>query len=661
LRREVEKLKRQINDSNVDVRRKAVESIRGIKQDTCIPLLLKAMEDVSWRVRKSAVEVLFDDYPMEKYIQGLIGLLYIEDNAGARNSAIEALIRLGRKATVFLIEAFQTPNRDVRKFVIDVLGEHRDPRSLPLMLEALKDEDENVRATAVEHLGKVGELSVVDALIEIIESCDLWTAYPAADALGRIGNRKAVPHLLRALRTKPLREPVLKALGRLAEPSSLSSIIPLLEDPSINIQERTLKTIAKFYHRGVDADVITREMKRTLEDRAMKLLINHAWSKKREVRISAILLLGLMKDEAAYGPLLEISQEDEFADDIKKALIFIGRDKPESLLKLFDADSPHQRRFICEVTSKIVSPVYYDILEEMLTDEDGHVRSAAAVSIAKLENPRAVDKLKKLLTDPYEDVQEAAVLALSNLSAALKTEEIIGMLRSEDSVLRRNTAYLLGNMRVSAAVEELGFALKDEDVRVRKAVVGALASIGTEEAVRYLTFALTDEDPDIRISAVLSLGVTRGEGVLDSLVILTSDKDSYVRVAAAKSLGMIGEEGAIGPLISLLDDGCGFVVATAVESLGEIGGDDARRAIAGMLSSSDEEIKRTAIMALSSFESTESYLIPFLRDPDWATRIASVKALGKKATGKVRKELEKLLDIEEDPTVLKTIEETLRV
>ncbi len=657
----MEKLRRQINDSNVDVRREAVESMRGMKTDSCIPLLLKAMEDVSWRVRKSAVDVLLQDYLLEKYVRGLIGLLYIEDNAGARNSAIEALVRLGRKATAFLIEAFQTPNRDVRKFVIDVLGEHRDPRSIPLMLDALRDEDENVRATAVEHLGKVGELSVVDALIEIVESGDLWTAYPAADALGRIGNRKAVPHLLRALGIKPLREPVLQALGRLAEPSSLSSIIPLLEDPSINIQERALKTIAEFYHKGVDAETITGEMKRTLEDRAVKLLIKHAWSKKREARISAILLLGLMKDEAAYGPLLEISQEDGFADDIRKALVFIGRDNPESLLKLFDADNPHQRRFMCEVTSEIVSPVYYDILEKMLTDEDGHVRSAAAVSIAKLEDPRAVDKLKKLLIDPYEDVQESAVLALSNLGAALDKDEIIGMLRSGEAVLRRNAAYLLGNMKASAAVGELGFVLKDEEVKVRKAVVAALAAIGTEEAVRYLVFALTDENPDIRISAVLSLGAIPGEGVFDSLVILTSDKDNFVKAAAAKSLGMIREKKAVDPLIGLLHDNCGFVAATAIESLGRIGGDDARRAITGVLSSPDEEIKRTAIMALSSFEGVEDDLISFLGDPDWATRIASVKALGKMAKGEVRKELEKLLDSEEDPTVLKTIEEILRV
>ena len=176
------------------------------------------MKDVSWRVRKTAVDILFQDYPVEEYIGGLIELLYIEDNAGARNSAIEALIRLGKRATVYLVEAFKTPNRDVRKFIIDVLGELMDNRSLGLMLEAIRDEDENVSATAVEHLGKVGEPSVVDALLEILDGGELWTAYPAADALGRIGDRKAVPHLLQALERKPLREPVLKALGLLADP-----------------------------------------------------------------------------------------------------------------------------------------------------------------------------------------------------------------------------------------------------------------------------------------------------------------------------------------------------------------------------------------------------------------------------------------------------------
>ncbi|MGC2064227.1 MAG: HEAT repeat domain-containing protein [Thermodesulfovibrionales bacterium] len=657
----MQELIKQISDSNVETRRTAVGKIRGMKDSACIPVLLKAMEDISWRVRKTAVDILFDEYEVEQYIHGLVRLLYIEENAGARNSAIEALIKLGRKATVFLIEAFRTPNRDVRKFIIDVLGEQRDSRALPLMLEAIRDEDENVSATAVEHLGKVREVSVVDALIEILDSGDLWTAYPAADALGRIGDRKTVPHLVAALAKKPLREPILKALGRLAEPSTLEQIIPMLQDPSKNIRELALKTIEKFYHNGVDAAFITSVMKRILGAAAVDLLIGYAWSAKREVRISAILLLGLMKDEAAYGPLLDISHEEEFADDVKNALVYIGEHKPESLLKLFDTDNEHQLRFICEVTEKILSPVYYDVLYALLTNKDGHVRATAAISISKLRDLRAAGKIRELLADPYEDVQEAAVGALANLQAAITDSELVKMLKDENQVLRMNTARLLGRLRASGLVDELGFALKDSQALVRQSVVEALSLIGTDDAVRYLTYALTDEDSSIRISSALSLGEIGGKGVLDSLMILSADPDSAVRVAAAKALGALKDRDAVKTLLELLQDRSGFVVTSAIESLGAVGGDDARQAIIEMLSAPDDEVRRTAISALASFSRVEQYLLPFLQDRDWAARIAAVRILGTNPSGDVRKELEKLLDTEEDPTVIKTVEEMLRV
>jgi HEAT repeat protein len=657
----VQELARQLSDGNVEIRRQAVEKMNGVKDRCCIPLLLTAMKDVSWRVRKTAVDILFQDYSIDDYIEGLIQLLYIEDNAGARNSGIEALIRLGKRSTLYLIEAFKTPNKDVRKFLIDVLGELMDKRSLPLMLEAIRDEDENVSATAVEHLGKIGEPSVVDALIDILDSGDLWTAYPAADALGRIGDRKAVPHLLQALQRKPLREPVLKALGLLADPSTLGNIAGLLEDSSRNIQEQALKTIERMYHNGVDAEFITGEIRRILGNRAIELLLSYAWSNKREVRISAILLLGLMKDEAAYGPLLDISHEEEFAEDVKKALVFIGREKPESLLKLFNTDDSHQLRFICDVAGDIVSPVYYDVLEKLLKNEDGHVRSIAAHSISTLGSAKAMKELIKLLTDPYEDVQEAAVDALVNLKNDLNINEFTDMLKSKNHFLRRNAIRILGKIRALNTVTELGFALKDEKVMVRKAVVEALSLIGTPDAVRYLTYALTDEDPDIRISATLSLGAIGGEGILDSLIILAADPDNSVRVSAAKALGMLKDRGAAKHLIGLLSDPSGFVVSTAVESLQALGGVEARDAILKMLSSEDEEIKRTAISALEGFEEVEDRLVPFLKDPDWASRIAAVRVLGRSPQKRVRQELEKLLDCEEDPTVIKAVEEILGV
>ena len=54
-------------------------------------------------------------------------------------------------------------------------------------------------------------------------------------------------------------------------------------------------------------------------------------------------------------------------------------------------------------------------------------------------------------------------------------------------------------------------------------------------------------------------------------------------------------------------------------------------------------------------------MLPFLKDDDWATRVAAVEVLGKKPRGDIKRELERLLDVEEDPIVKKAVKESLGV
>jgi HEAT repeat protein len=658
---EMQNLDRLLNDEDLEVRREAVESLSGKPGDMYIRMLLRALEDMNWRVRNTAMDILIEEHPVDKFIEGLIHLLYLDDNAGARNSAIEALIRLNKKATPFLIEAFKTPNRDVRKFIIDVLGEYEDNRSLPLMLDALKDEDENVRATAIEHIGKVRESSVVDALIAILESDDIWTAYPAADALGRIGDRKAIPSLVKALHKKTLMGPAIKALSLIADPMTLQYIVPFLKYPSKTMQEETILGIERFYHKGVREEVITDAIKSLLGDKILETLIEHIWSQKPDVRISAILILGMMKDERALTPLLEVSQDENFREEVRRALVFIGKDRPESLLGLFEIDNAYQKRFLCEVAGIISSPVYFATFEKLLTDEDGHIRSLAAIAISRLGNHKAIEPLKRLLTDPYEDVQESAVRALSNLREGLSATELLDMLDEPIPLQRKNVTLLLGRIGAIEAIPALGFVLKDAHVSVRKAVIEAFSYLKTKESITFLILALTDEDPDIRALSALSLGSLGGEGSFEALSLILSDPDDAVKVAVTKALGMLKDTRAVTPLIKLLTDENGFVIATAIESLGKLGGDEARDALLRMLISEDLEIRRTAIKALSRFSDVDEALLPFLKDDDWATRVAAVEVLGKKAKGNIRRELERLLDVEEDPSVKKAVEESLDI
>lgn len=649
------------SDEDIEVRRKGVLDLRGTPSETAVPLLLKAMEDSSWRIRKTASELLEEGYPLEHYVEGLVRLLFLDDNAGARNSSIETLVKLGKNATSFLMMAFDTQNIDVRKFIIDIIGQVKDRRALPLLLKALKDDDDNVRASAVEHLGQMGDPSVVDALIDILKSGDLWTAFPAADALGRIGDKSAIPALVGALSVKTLREPVLKGLGHLSAPETLDQIVPFLTDASKTMQEEALRTIGIFYHNGVSADFICATISRLCGPDIIGKIVAHAWSKKADIRVTAILLLGLMQDERALGPLLELFSEESLVDDVKRALTFIGRSKPESLLPLFETDNQYQRRFITEIAVDVASPLYYPVFERFLAEGDGHVRALAAIGLSRIHDTKAIAPLKKLLTDPYLDVQEAAVEALSNLSCGIDVEEFIGYLKDKNSSLRKNAALLLGAIDARGSVDALGFALKDEDVSVRLAVGDALSSLKGESSARYLVLALTDENPHMRASAALSLGSMGGVEEMEPLILLLSDADDTVRVSAIRSLGILGDTRAVKPLIDLLPDKNGFVVATAIESLGKLGGKEAGEALMGMLNSDEREIRRTAIRSLSSFEGIDELVLPFLNDPDWATREAAVDVLGRRASDRTRIEIEKLFDKEEDPAVRRAIEEVLHV
>lgn len=652
-------LQKLLNDEDVEVRREALELIKKEKSDFHVSLLLKAMEDSSWRIRNTAIDILLEQYPVETFINGLISLLYKDDNAGARNSAIEALIRLNKKATPYLISAFDTKNKDVRKFIIDVLGSYKDERSLPLMLSALKDEDENVRATAIEQIGRMRESSMVDALIEIVESDDLWTAYPAVDALGRIGDKKAIPVLIKALDKKTLRSQAIKALSLIGEPDTLKYILPFLKDNTKTIQEEVILSLERFYRKGIDEKIITENINKIVGEDAIDIFISHALSHKPEVKISAILILGIMKDERAFQPLLEISQDENFIDDVRKALYFIGSDKPESFLKLFETDNVNQKRFITDIASRIPSPVFYPVFLKFLDSDDGHLRSISALGLSRIGDKNAVEKIKKLLNDTYIDVQEAAIEALYNLSDYINIDEFVEMLRDKNPVIRRNSALLLGKLGAKEAVPALGFALKDGNVEVRKACVKALSSIKTEESIKFLKLALADEEPTIRVMSILSLGEIGKEDIFDSLSLLISDSDDSVRVAVAKALGIIQNKRAIEPLISLLNDKNGFVIVTAIESLGKIGGEKAKYALLNCLKSSDSEIKRTAIKALSNFDEIEDELLAYLKDKDWATRKVTVEALLKSNKKSIKKELEKLYDKEEDPIVKNFIKESL--
>ncbi len=425
----------------------------------------------------------------------------------------------------------------------------------------------------------------------------------------------------------------------------------------------------KFYHKGVQPELIVEELKKFYgEDALLETCLKYAWSNKPDVRISAIMLLGLLRNERALHPLLEISQEEEFADDVRKALVFMGRSRPESLLPLFSVENAYYRRFLARVAGEVCSEIYTSRLIDYLHDEDGHVRALAAKALSMIGALEAVPYIKSLLQDPYEDVQEAAVEALSGLKEGLDIKEVISWLKEADPSLRRSSARLLGLLRAEEAVHELGFAVKDSEPSVRRAAVEALRSIGSttntdvkEAAKRYLIQALTDEVRDIRVASVYNLGSIAGDDVIPVMRSLLRDRDDFIKVAAIKVLARLKNPSSVEDLLRMLEEPNGFVRSSAIEALSNFPEERVMVAIMKGLDDIDMEIKRTAIEALRGYEPAEMRILPFLRSEEWVLRMAAVKALGASKNPLIRAELESLLDREEDASIKNLLMEFLNV
>jgi HEAT repeat protein len=615
---------------NAEVRRQAIIDLR--KRETnainITPILIKSLWDDDWRVRKTAVEILLD-IRGEAVTKELINTLYCEENANARNSAIEVLIALGHESIDYLIEAYKNANPDVKKFIIDIIGSMADLKALPLLLKALEDKDENVRAAAVEHLGNIrNNASVVKALIAILKKADVWVAYPAAEALGRIGDAKAVSALISVLSQKALRKPVIWALGQIAEVSSLATVVYYLKDKSKTVREETIKAVERFFQKGISEETIIENVKRAYGNEIVQILLPHTQSDKKDVRTSAILLLGLLKDKTAIAPLLEMSVEEDLQESIVKALVFIGKSMPESLVPFFDVSDSYQRRIVCEVVGRVNAAIFFKPLVACIKDEDGHVRAKAVIALSNLDNPKAVKYIRPLLLDEYEDVQESAIKGLARLKKWIDLEEIIMGLSDKNHAMRMNSAILLGFLREQGSVEALGVALKDSDARVRVAVAEALGVIGGPGAIEYLLLALSDEFSKVRRIAAIALGRMRVDEGVEPLILLLRDSDIWVRAGAARGLGEIGNKKAAEPLIKQLSDESGFVRTTVIEALCRFKEEKVKNVLLQLLSDKDPEIRSTAVESLASFDGIAQDIIPLLKDRVWAVRKKVVDVLG---------------------------------
>jgi HEAT repeat protein len=636
-----EGLRERLGSADEEARHGAVLELRHAGT-AGLPLLALAVGDPSWRVRKAALDVLLAA-PGPEVLGLLIAGLRDEGNAGRRNSSMEALIRLGGSAVPALAPLLADPDPDLRKFVVDTLGNVEAPGVPDLLRSALGDQDENVAAAAAEFLGRRRVAAAVPQLLERLRGGGPWLVFGCLRALGEIGDPAAVPAVTRLLAAPGLRKAALEALGRIGGEESVPHLLDALFS-----RDRALRRAAAVAVRQVlarlggaspDPGGLREAVRRRSDPDLLAFLRELIAQPDPELRAAAATLLGLVPGAAAVEIILAALPDAAEREQEQLAGVLEGlppEELPLLIPRLLDPAPPIRLR-AAQVLGRRGCRAAVPALLTLLEDATGHVRGAAAAALGAIGDPVATAALTALLRDPFPDVRESAMEAIVALGRRGEPERtlVLALLEPHLAAAEEDIAAavirIAGRLRGGALAPRLAAALRDDRGEVRRAAAEALGAIGGPAAVEALRTALTDEDVAVRREAVVRLGVVRDAAAVPLLLPMLQDDDLWVRVRTVQALAAFEHPAARAALLEAArrdPPGPKRLAAVRALGLGRVPGGLA--VLTDLAGAPDRETRMAAVEALGALGDPGAVpvLLPLLADGEWGLRVAAVKALG---------------------------------
>lgn len=190
----------------------------------------------------------------------------------------------------------------------------------------------------------------IDIQIDLLKDPDWVVRREAAITLGEMGDERCVEPLAAALRDGDwqVREVVIEGLGQIGSPA-VDVLLKLLRD----------------------------------------------W----DVRKSAIIALGKIRDERVLEPLMHQLRNDEFMEDATDALVNLGEPSLPGLIKALKDKEELVRKQAVIALGRIKSPEAIDPLIEMLQNKDWFTRLTAAAALEAIGDERGREAIKPLLKD----------------------------------------------------------------------------------------------------------------------------------------------------------------------------------------------------------------------------------------------------------------------
>ncbi|APR80978.1 TolA protein [Minicystis rosea] len=563
-------IEQALGSEDAEERRQATAELGGMAVDAALPLLMRALGDDDWRVRKEATIAARAFGAAPALCTELVGALANGDNVGLRNAAVDVLANAGPAATSALASAFERLDADGRKLVVEILGKGRDPSAIDALGAALDDPDDNVRQGAIEAVAQLGALSRDRAeriLLARLDDHDRVVRLTALEGLTALEVPIPWERLAPLVEEPTLRSAALSAAALSQSPDAARALAHVLAGARGNVFELALRALGRLAD-GPSAASVTAalieggpELGRRLVDATQP---DGRGDGAIPRRATALRLAAAARAPGLVAAAVSALAEDALAEAAQSALATLGAAAlPEMIARLDDASSsPDARAALVDVISAAVPA-------------DAAPESASLVLVA----------LRRAVRDPERQVAVRAVFALSRLGAADDLEIIAATTLSEARSLAAAAEVALAAL--AARFPAAARAVADRLARVEGALLPAAIAIGAatgsspfeEGDAAFLAQAAAAGEPRARraaVQAVAEIRATAGSafpGAMEVLRIALTDEEHEVRVAAARALGRLctaRDALRASDVLDLVDrSGQSDLVAAAVRAIGE--------------------------------------------------------------------------------------------
>ena len=652
----------QARSADPDARQKAAYLVSQSADDGNLALMFELLGDKDWRVRKTIVDGFVRDARPE-IVTGLLDALADPENAGKRNSATEALIRIGPPAVDPIVERLRAEEDiDVRLSLVNLLGDLRSPEGFDILLDLLeRDRDVNVASSIVSSLGKYRDAAALPHLMRVLrEREDLWLKFHVIEAVGEIGDRSALPAILPLYSEKSLRKPVLEAVGKIADVGTVNFLLRIIaEEEKLNLTAlRALVRIADASKPRIveqsERQLIQRRFRESFPREKIPALLEHLQTTpKREVKSFILKFLGWSDDERALPVLIAHLEHPDTSEVAAQALIDFGpAGVPRILEALRNADEDEIVALLLRVVNVAGGNESIPSILPFLDHDNPMIRRLAIETLGEIPDPGSIDYLLAKLDDHDIASQQAAVNSISALVTAFPEIEgdVLGkirkLLQSPSVPIKLNSLSVYVNIQGEGYHDELLLASKDSDPTIRQKAISLMNRFGEERFADQLVLSLADESTSVRLAAINAIVRLRPETGLEPLISSLDDHDLWIRTAAAQALGEYRHPASIEPLMQHLKNDPPPVRIAVIEALGKSEDPRVKDILFECLEESDPEIQRAAMLALARVPGRDVFdrLVGALSSGDWRLRAAAAAALGNRGDRAALPSLHRALD-----------------